>query len=480
MEYSVVNQRSLKQPEVETKRLTRGQKESIGLLQVGTFLEYFDLMLYIHMAVLLNELFFPAADPYTKSLMQAFAFCSTYLFRPFGALIFGYIGDSIGRKSTVILTTMLMSFSCILMANLPTYAQIGITASIIITICRMIQGLSSMGEIIGAQIYVTEITEPPVQYPAVSFVSLAALFGGAVSVAIASLVTHCGLNWRLAFWIGASIAVVGSIARTRLRETPEFLAAKARVKKEPFKSKRQDSDCQKISYKNLTAFYFLYAGWPLTFYLVFIYFNPLLMGSFGYSSETVILHNFFLAAISLLAGCLCTVLSYRIHPLTISKVKASLGALFAVFLPVILINSSTAIHIFLVQSALLLFSLGSIPSEAIAIKSFPVLQRFKASSLMYAASRAVIYLFTSFGLVCLTNWLGYWSIYVVYFPMVAGFLWSVRYFERLEKLPHSEKFFSFHFLKNIQKPKSDQLLQEESPPKEKTTFKTKKTYLSQR
>ena len=80
---------------IEQRSLTREQKEAVGLLSIGTFLEYFDLMLYIHMAVLLNELFFPKTDPFTTSLLSAFAFCSTYLLRPFGALIFGYIGDNI-------------------------------------------------------------------------------------------------------------------------------------------------------------------------------------------------------------------------------------------------------------------------------------------------------------------------------------------------------------------------------------------------
>src|SRR5471030_2927328 len=94
--------------------LNREQKEAIGLLQVGTFLEYFDLMLYIHMAVLLNELFFPKTDPHTTSLLAAFAFCSTYVMRPIGALIFGWMGDNLGRKSTIILTTVITSISCVL------------------------------------------------------------------------------------------------------------------------------------------------------------------------------------------------------------------------------------------------------------------------------------------------------------------------------------------------------------------------------
>ena len=114
--------------------LNREQKESIGLLQIGTFLEYFDLMLYVHMAVLLNEIFFPQYDPFTTSIVTAATFCSTFVFRPIGALIFGRIGDKFGRKPTIVITTAMMAISCLVMANLPTYAQIGITAAWIITI----------------------------------------------------------------------------------------------------------------------------------------------------------------------------------------------------------------------------------------------------------------------------------------------------------------------------------------------------------
>ena len=67
----------------------------------------------VHMAVLLNELFYPKADAHAAALFAAAAFCSTYLLRPFGALIFGWIGDNIGRKSTVVITTALMSISCV-------------------------------------------------------------------------------------------------------------------------------------------------------------------------------------------------------------------------------------------------------------------------------------------------------------------------------------------------------------------------------
>ncbi len=148
--------------------LTSEQQQAITLLSAGTFLEYFDLMLYVHMAVLLNDLFFPKTDAFTSSLVAAFTFCATFAFRPVGAIIFGYIGDKVGRKATVIITTMMMAVTCLVMANLKTYAEIGITASWIMIICRMLQGISSMGELVGAEIYVTEITKPPIQYPAVA------------------------------------------------------------------------------------------------------------------------------------------------------------------------------------------------------------------------------------------------------------------------------------------------------------------------
>jgi MHS family proline/betaine transporter-like MFS transporter len=153
--------------------LSGEQKEVVVLMSIGTFLEYFDLMLFVHMSVVLNELFFPKTDPFTASLLSAFAFCSTFIFKPLGALLFGYIGDKIGRKHTVIMTTMIMAISCLIMANVGTYAQIGITASWVITICRALQGMSSIGETIGAELYVLETIRRPYQYVAVGLVGLA-------------------------------------------------------------------------------------------------------------------------------------------------------------------------------------------------------------------------------------------------------------------------------------------------------------------
>ncbi len=411
--------------------LSRQQKEAVGLLQIGTFFEYFDLMLYVHMAVLLNELFFPKTDPHTASLLTAFAFCSTYVLRPFGAMLFGWVGDNIGRKTTVIITTMMMSVCCIIMANLPTYAQIGITATWIVTLCRVFQGLSSMGEVIGAQVYVTEITEPPAQYPAVAFIAVASSLGAVCALAVSSLVTHCNFNWRIAFWIGAGIAVVGSIARTRLRETPEFLKAKTHHKKyKPLNNAPNNK--LKSNRKTLMAFISIYCGWPLSFYLAFMYFNTTLSQSFNYSPEDIILHNFYLSGVFLTTFVSWALLSYKYYPLTIIKVRASLSLVFILFLPWLISVASTPFHIFFIQAMLLALSLAAVPTEPILIRSFPVLKRFTAASLIYALTRAVMYILTSFGLVYLTDWFGHYGLWVIMLPITFGFLWGVRHFEKLE------------------------------------------------
>ena len=433
--------------------LTREQKEAVGLLQIGTFLEYFDLMLYVHMAVLMNELFFPKTDPHTAALLTAFAFCSTYVLRPFGALIFGYIGDNIGRKTTVIITTTMMAMSCLVMANLPTYAQIGISAAWIVTICRIIQGLSSMGEIMGAQIYVSEITKPPVAYPAVSSISVASAVGSMAAVGIAALTTHCGFNWRVAFWIGACIAVIGSIARTRLRETPEFVDMRLKLKLSiekyrGVKSKKREKLLNAASYfrkyktppLTLLSYFFIQCGWPVSFYLVYMYLSPILRDIYHYTSEDIILHNFILTIAQTLQAIAWSVVSFYFHPLKIMRIKGAVFALLMILIPVCLLFQASIWAISLLQFFILVFNVGEGPAQYVFIKHIPVYKRFTASSFIYALGRAVAYIITSFGLVYLTEWLNFWGTLFVTLPLCISFLWAIKHFEKLEGLRPDKSF----------------------------------------
>lgn len=427
--------------------LKRDQKEAIGLLQIGTFLEYFDLMLYVHMAVLLNELFFPKTDPHTAALLAAFAFCSTYVMRPFGALIFGYIGDHIGRKTTVILTTMMMSFSCIIMAALPTYAQIGITASWIITLCRVLQGLSSMGEIIGAEIYLTEIIKKPIRYPIVSLMAVFSILGSIFALGVGSLVTMNGFDWRIAFWIGAGVAMIGSTARTRLRETYDFVDMKRRIKRSIEEAEADGLGkaahllrstnliCkEKINKKTALTYFAIQCGWPVCFYFSYIYCGNILKNNFHYTAEEVIHHNLLVSITQLIGFLILTFLCHKIFPLKLLKAKVFLFLPFIFSLPYFLSSySTTPFFLFLIQSFCAIFGPMMHPAPAVFLIHFPIFKRFTAVSFIYALSRSLVYVVTSFGLVYLGTWLGTWGICFILLFTTIGFLWGVLHFEKLER-----------------------------------------------
>jgi MFS family permease len=304
----------------EQKSLTREQKEAVGLLSIGTFLEYFDLMLYVHMAVLLNELFFPKTDPFTASLLAAFAFCSTYLLRPFAALVFGYIGDHIGRKATVVITTGIMSISCLVMANLPTYAQIGIGASWAITICRIIQGMSSMGEMIGAELYISELVPLPMRYSTVSIIAVCSSLGMSAALAIANLVNTNGFNWRTAFYCGAVIALIGFFARTKLRETQDFINAKKRLS--IVSDGKVPAFLEKVNKKTAIAYFLIECSWPVWFYLAYVHCSSILKEKFGYSAELIIKHNLGLSLFDLVNAAVLAYLVSKVHPLIILRIKS--------------------------------------------------------------------------------------------------------------------------------------------------------------
>jgi MHS family proline/betaine transporter-like MFS transporter len=402
--------------------LTREQKEAVGLLQIGTFLEYFDLMLYVHMAVLLNELFFPKTDPQTAALLSAFAFCSTYVLRPFGALLFGWIGDNIGRKPTVIITTSMMAFSCILIANIPTYEQVGILAAWLITGCRIMQGLTSLGEITASEVYLTETIQEPQKIPVVATLRVVDDLGSFIAIVIAALVTVVGLNWRIAFWFGATIAVIGSIARIRLRESSEFVIAK-----------HQNHPEVDFKWLNAMAYFFIQAAYPYFFYVAFILCGDILKSKYGYTASEVIQHNLYVALIAFLSSIIYVYFSTRINSLTILKYKAYIALIISLITPFQLITDNSSLQIMVLQGFVVFFALSGMPAQAIFLKRFPVLKRMRSANILYAVSRAIMLVITSLGSIYLLKAFNFYGLWLVSIPVCLSFLWGVNHFIKLEK-----------------------------------------------
>lgn len=430
--------------EKEQRSLTRMQKQAVGLLSIGTFLEYFDLMLYVHTALLLNTLFFPEYDPFTFALLSAFSFCSTYLLRPIGALIFGYIGDHFGRKIVVVLTTFLMAITCVVIGSMPTYAQIGITASWILTICRIIQGMSATAEARGAELYLTESSAPPIQYPLVAMITVFSAVGTTVALGIVSIFTnqniyHNESSWRIAFFVGAGIAFVGTIARTSLKEADEFANKKseltARLKENNITIEEVDKEIidQKVPNATSVWYFLIQCARPPCFYFVYIYCGNILKKEFGFAPNQVISQNFWVSIIDLLGIIALAFISYKIHPLKILKVKLYLFFASLIFFPIMLYYSPAPQYVFIFQCLAALFVFDHVPASPIFYKYFPVFKRFTYTSMLSAIAKLLTYVITSFGLVYTSNYLGYWGLFLIFIPVGIAFFMGVTYFERMEK-----------------------------------------------
>jgi len=421
--------------------LSKAQKQTIGLLSIGTFLEYFDLFLYAHMAVLLNDLFFPPTNLNNASLLTALGFCSSFIFRPLGAWLLGVIGDRYGRKITIVITTFITGITCLIMAFLPTYTQIGILATWVLLACRILQGLASMGEIVGAQLLLTETIPLPGSFPIVGLVNVFADMGASLAIGVAVLATSYGFNWRIAFVIGACIAVLGTLARITLRESPEFADATRRLK-QIFKRLHQNPKLveqtlfynESVNIKSALAYFLIKCGGPTFLYFNFFYSVSILKSNFNYIPHQVLVHNVLLSVVQILGwSILRTYLSTKFHPL---KILSFIGIVLGISIPFMpwLLNHITAPwQLFLIQTYIIIFQPNELPGAPIVFKSFPVFKRFSTASFLFSMAYAVIYAITSFGLIYLVDYLGYWGLLVVMVPVLIGYGYGVQHFIKLEK-----------------------------------------------
>ena len=215
-------------------RTTYGLPFVIGASSAGTIIEWYDFYLYATLTPFLAPLFFPNDNP-TAQLLSAFAaYAAGFLVRPFGAVVFGRIGDVVGRKYAFLLTISIMGGATVIVGLLPTYAQIGVIAPIILVLLRLAQGLALGGEYGGAAIYVAEHAPDHrrgfftawIQTTATVgfFLALAIILAFRVNMAPADFASF---GWRIPFLLSAVLLGFAIYIRMRLQETPLFARLKA-------------------------------------------------------------------------------------------------------------------------------------------------------------------------------------------------------------------------------------------------------------
>jgi MFS family permease len=204
---------------------------------LGTMIEWYDFYIFGSLAAVMSELLFPKGDP-TWALIKTWAlFATGFLVRPFGALVFGRIGDLIGRKYAFLVTLTIMGLSTFLIGLLPTYAQIGLLAPTILLVLRLLQGLALGGEYGGAAVYVAEHVPDNKRGFYTSFIQITATLGLFVSLAVVLGVKHYmadadfkAWGWRIPFLLSIFLVAMSLYIRLKLAESPLYASLKSQGK----------------------------------------------------------------------------------------------------------------------------------------------------------------------------------------------------------------------------------------------------------
>ena len=217
--------------------MTAEQRKVIFASSLGTVFEWYDFYLYGSLAAIIARQFFSGLDAGSAFIFALLAFAAGFIVRPFGALLFGRLGDMVGRKYTFLVTIVIMGLSTFIVGLLPSYASIGVAAPIILVALRMLQGLALGGEYGGAAVYVAEYAPHGKRGAYTSWIQTTATLGLFLSLlVILGVRTAVGeaafadWGWRVPFALSMVLLVVSVYIRVSLNESPAFKKMKAEGK----------------------------------------------------------------------------------------------------------------------------------------------------------------------------------------------------------------------------------------------------------
>lgn len=359
----------------------------IAASAIGNFVEWFDFAVYGFLATLIATQFFASQDP-SVALLKTFAvFAVAFALRPLGGIVFGALGDRLGRKRILSLTILLMAGSTTLIGLLPTYASIGVLAPALLTLARCLQGFSAGGEYAGACAYLMEHSPQDKRAFYGSFVPVSTFSAFACAALIAygleaslSAEAMNSWGWRVPFLIAAPLGLVGLYLRWRMEETPAFRQAMAEGKQHSHSPLGDTLRHHGRTIRNLGAFISLTA---LSFYMFTTYLTTYMQVVGGAARPTALLASlialFFAALLCPFVGRYSDRVGRRRTILT-----AGVALIVAVYPAFTLAASGT-----LLASALgaMLLAVGAVicgvVTAVLLSEQFPTRVRYTASAFTY-------------------------------------------------------------------------------------------------
>jgi len=359
---------------------------------VGNALEWYDYALYGQMALILSVLFFPKSDPTVQLLATFGVFAAGFVVRPLGAILFGWIGDAYGRKAAMTIAVLMMAIPTGCIGLLPTYEQIGLLAPILLTVIRLLQGLSLGGEFAGSITYIVEHSPPHRRGLAgsASLVSLniGFLMGSGVAWLFSTMLSpedFQSWGWRIPFLFGIVIGFVGFYIRTHCDESPVY----EKAKEEGTLSKKPVREAiARHPWEMLQAFG-IYLTVTMPFYLSAIYFVTFTAKNLGRSMSEALLLNAANMMVMLVAFFVSALLSDRIGRRKIMMVMALL--IFVTVHPLFALFENGDLNtIALVQVAFaLMIGLYIGPVAALLVELFPTSVRYTGMAIAYNLAAAI-------------------------------------------------------------------------------------------
>jgi MFS transporter, MHS family, proline/betaine transporter len=353
---------------------------------LGNGLEWYDYALYGHMSIVFSQLFFPAGDAGKNLILTLLIFAAGFVSRPLGAIFFGRIGDKYGRKKALTMSMMMMAIPTGCIGLLPSYEAIGIAAPILLTIIRILQGLSLGGAYSGSISYVVEHAPPDQRSTIGSVIKLSLvigfLFGSIVSTVMAAVLSEADFyswGWRLPFFLGVGIGVVGFYIRNHGEESPVY----EKAKKDGTLSKSPVKDTfTKYPFKMLQAF-MAYIFVTIPFYIIAIYMIAYTKRHLGLSEDDALLINSIAMATMLITVYPAAKLADRIgrRPVLLMAIVAMLLVAYPAFQMMQAGSFMAVLGGQVILAMILGWYLGPIP--ATLVEMFPTSIRYTGMSLAY-------------------------------------------------------------------------------------------------
>lgn len=361
--------------------VSQGRKVFFSAIS-GNILEYYDFTVYAVFSLVIGKLFFPGQSELGQALSGLAVFAVGFLTRPIGGILFGYIGDTFGRRIALICSMGGMTFSTFSMGLIPSYDDIGIFAPITLVMMRLVQGLCISGEGTGAAIFVLEHYGNLRAGLVTGVVQGSNIFGSLIATSVGMMLIGSAYEehaWRIAFLLGGVMGMVGFYLRLRVSETPIFkqLSSQKKILKAPF------IHVIKTAWRSMFLTFCIAGTAGSIVQLIKIYVNVFLQREMHFSSSNALLYTSYALFITMLSMALSGALSDYLGKLKMITF-AALGMLFC-SLPVFILLSSPIFWQQMVALTLLGMIAGGIAGNAyiFVISLFTPEERFTGVSFSY-------------------------------------------------------------------------------------------------